>query len=70
STYRNGEIKSLLADLLGQEDIRAIGQKAGETARQLKAALAALRAEGAAVDAERRRLEDDARRWQGADERV
>jgi exonuclease SbcC len=70
STYRNGEIKTLLADLLGQEDIRALGQKAGETARQLKAALAALRAEGAALDAERRRLEDDARRWHGADERV
>jgi exonuclease SbcC len=70
STYRNGEIKTLLADLLGQEDIRALGQKAGETARQLKAALAALRAEGAAFDAERQRLEDDARRWHGADERV
>jgi DNA repair protein SbcC/Rad50 len=70
STYRNGEIKALLADLLGQEDIRALGQKAGDTARQLKAALAALRAEGAAFDAERRRLEEDARRWQGADERV
>jgi exonuclease SbcC len=70
STYRNGEIKALLADLLGQEDIRALGQKAGEAARQLKAALAALRAEGAAFDAERQRLEDDARRWHGADERV
>lgn len=70
SFYRNGEIKALLADLLGQEHIRAIGQKAGETARQLKAALAALRAEGAAFDAERRRLEEDARRWRGADERV
>ena len=70
STYRNGEIKALLADLLGHEDIRAIGQKAGETARQLKAALAALRAEGAAFDAERQRLEDDARRWHGVDEKV
>jgi len=70
SAYRNGEIKTLLADLLGQEDIRALGQKAGETARQLKAALAALRAEATAFDAERQRLEDDARRWQGADERV
>jgi exonuclease SbcC len=57
STYRNGEIKALLADLLGQEDIRALGQKAGETARQLKAALAALRAEATAFDAERQRLE-------------
>jgi exonuclease SbcC len=70
STYRNGEIKALLADLLGQEDIRALGQKAGETARQLKAALAALRAEATAFDAERQRLEDDARRWHGVDERV
>jgi exonuclease SbcC len=33
STYRNAEIKTLLADLLGQEEIRVIGQKAGETAR-------------------------------------
>ena len=33
STYRNAEIKTLLADLLGQEEIRALGQKAAETAR-------------------------------------
>ena len=33
SAYRNGEIKTLLADLLGQEAIRAQGQQAAETAR-------------------------------------
>jgi len=70
SAYRNGEIKALLADLLGQDDIRALGQKAGETARQLKAALAALRADGAALDAEQQRLADEARRLSGADERM
>lgn len=70
SAYRNGEIKALLADLLGQEDIRALGQKANETARQLKAALAAQRTEGAALDAEHQRLAGQARRLAGADERV
>jgi len=29
STYRNADIKALLADLLGQDEIRARGQKAG-----------------------------------------
>jgi hypothetical protein len=32
SAYRSAEIKTLLADLLGQEEIRALGQKAAETA--------------------------------------
>ena len=36
SAYRNAEIKTLLADLLGQEEIRALGQKASETAQQQK----------------------------------
>ncbi|MFY9328714.1 MAG: hypothetical protein WAO76_11975, partial [Georgfuchsia sp.] len=36
SAYRNAEIKTLLADLLGQEEIRVLGQKAAETARLLK----------------------------------
>ncbi|MFY9329525.1 MAG: hypothetical protein WAO76_16130, partial [Georgfuchsia sp.] len=39
SAYRNAEIKTLLADLLGQEEIRVLGQKAAETARLLKAGL-------------------------------
>src|SRR5205823_11877133 len=45
NTYRNGEIKTLLADLLGQEEIRCIGQKAADTARLLKAGLGAIRQE-------------------------
>lgn len=56
STYRNAEIKTLLADLLGQEEIQALGQKAAETARLLKAGLATLRQELAAVDAEDQHL--------------
>src|SRR3990167_6443452 len=52
STYRNAEIKTLLADLLGQEEIRALGQKAGETARLLKAGLSAIRQELAGLDEE------------------
>ena len=51
SALRNGEVKSLLADLLGLEDIRAQGQAASETARLLKAGLTALRQERASVDA-------------------
>jgi exonuclease SbcC len=52
STYRNAEIKTLLADLLGQEEIQALGQKAAETVRLLKAGLATLRQELAGLDAE------------------
>src|SRR5437868_6082231 len=36
SAYKNGEIKTLLADLLGLEEIRALGAKALETAKLLK----------------------------------
>jgi len=54
--YRNAEIKTLLADLLGQEAIQALGRKASETAKLLKAGLAAVRQEIAAMDAEESRL--------------
>jgi hypothetical protein len=37
SAYRNGEIKTLLAGLLGQEAIRTQGLRAAETARLFKA---------------------------------
>ena len=70
STYRNAEIKTLLADLLGQEEIRALGQKAAETARLLKAGLATLRQELAAVDAEDQHLEAARRKLDGAGDRV
>jgi len=70
STYRNAEIKTLLADLLGQEEIRALGQKAAETVRLLKAGLATLRQELAGLDAQAQRLDAARRRLDGAGERV
>ena len=70
STYRNAEIKTLLADLLGQEEIRALGQKAGETARLLKAGLSPIRQELAAVDTEVERVATEQRGLDGADGRV
>jgi len=45
NTYRNAELKSFLADLLGQEASRRIRQQAGETARLLKVGFALLRQE-------------------------
>jgi len=60
----------LLADLLGQEEIQALGQKAAETARLLKAGLATLRQELAAVDAEDQHLEAARRKLDGAGDRV
>ena len=70
SAYRNAEIKILLADLLGQEEIRALGQKAAETARLLKAGLAAIRQEQAGLDEEAQRNESERRRLEGAQARV
>src|SRR6202165_4256439 len=52
SAYKNGEIKTLLADLLGLEAIRAVGAKALETAKLLKAGLIAVRQERAGLRAE------------------
>jgi len=70
STYRNAEIKTLLADLLGQEEIRALGQKAGETARLLKVGLSAIRQELAGLDEEAGRVSSERRRLDGAPDRV
>lgn len=56
SDYRNAEIKTLLADLLGQEQIRELGRKAGDTAKLLKAGLVAVRQEATAMDTEAGRL--------------
>lgn len=47
SSLRNSEVKSLLADLLNLDDIRQMGQRAGETLRMLKAGLVGLRQERA-----------------------
>lgn len=70
STYRNAEIKTLLADLLGQEEIRALGQKAGETARLLKAGLSAIRQELAGLDEEAGRVSSERLRLEGVSDRV
>jgi exonuclease SbcC len=70
STYRNAEIKTLLADLLGQEQIRVIGQKASDTARLLKAGFVAVRQELAGLDAERERLGTERLRLDDAAPRV
>ncbi len=43
SAYKNAEIKTLLADLLGLEEIRALGTKASETVKLLKAGLHTVR---------------------------
>ena len=50
--YKNAEIKALLADLLGLDEVRAQGAKALETARLLKTGLSALRQTLATVDAQ------------------
>ncbi len=56
SAYRNSEIKSLLADLLGLDQIREQGERAAETARLLKNGLTVIRQEQAANAAEIGRL--------------
>ena len=70
SAYRNAEIKTLLADLLGQEEIRALGQKAADTARLLKAGVAAMHQEQTGLSEEAKRIEDEQRRLDGAPARV
>ena len=69
SAYRNAEIKTLLADLLGQAQIQAIGQKASETARLLRAGLGCVRQESADLDAQAQRLAAERGRLVGAPER-
>lgn len=70
NTYRNAEIKTLLADLLGQDEIRGIGQKAGEVARLLKAGLGAIRQEQAGLAEEVARVNATRRRLDGAPARI
>lgn len=56
SSYRNGEIKGLLADLLGLDQVRQQGERAAETARLLKNGLAVIRQEQAGEATEIARL--------------
>ena len=70
TAYKNAEIKTLLADLLGLEEIRTLGQQASETAKLLKAGLTVLRQEQAGLDEESRRIESERTRLAGAAARV
>jgi exonuclease SbcC len=70
SAYRNAEIKTLLADLLGQEEIRALGVKAAETARLLKAGLAAIRLERGRVEQEAEGIKEERCKLDGTPVRV
>ena len=70
SAYRNAEIKTLLADLLGQEEIRALGQKAAETARLLKLGLAAIWQEQSGLDDDAQRIGRELQRLEGAAGRI
>ena len=70
SYYRNAEIKALLSDLLGQDEIRALGQQATETTRLLKAGLLGIRQELAGLDNEQVRIDAGLRRLHDAHARV
>lgn len=70
SAYRNAEIKTLLADLLGQAQILAFGQKASETARLLRARLGLMRQDSARLEEEAQRFIAERRRLAGAAQRL
>ena len=70
TAYKNAEIKTLLADLLGLDEIRILGQKAAETARLLKAGLVAMRHEQAGLDDTARNVSAERARLIGAGMRV
>jgi DNA repair protein SbcC/Rad50 len=70
STYRNAEIKTLLADLLGQEEIRALGQRANETARLLKTGLLAIRQELSGLQEQRAQVTGGLVRLDGVKDRL
>ncbi|WP_326533674.1 DNA repair protein [Pseudorhodoferax sp.] len=56
SDLRNAEVKSLLADLLGQDEIRALGAKALEAAKLLRSGLTVIRQEAKDSENEDQRL--------------
>jgi exonuclease SbcC len=69
SSYRNAEIKGLLAELLGQDAILAMGAQASETARLVKSGLGSLRQERAAVEQEAELVRAGLQRLDGAEQR-
>ena len=70
SAYKNAEIKILLADLLGLEEIRALGQKGSETAKLLRAGLTTVRQEQVELEEESRRVESERMRLAPAQQRI
>jgi DNA repair protein SbcC/Rad50 len=66
-SYRTGEVKALLADLLGLDEIRLKGQQAGEVAKLLRLGLAGVREELAVVMQELDRATADGARLPGID---
>ncbi|HRO59098.1 MAG TPA: DNA repair protein, partial [Burkholderiaceae bacterium] len=70
SAYRNSEIKSLLADLLGLERIREEGARAADVVRQLKAGLSVMRQEVGKVADELQAAERDVAGLAGAGQRA
>jgi exonuclease SbcC len=70
SQYRNAEIKGLLADLLGLDEIAQLGSRAQEVVRGLKAGLSALRMRQSEFVVEEARVKADLTRLHGAEPAV
>ncbi|MCU6435241.1 DNA repair protein [Undibacterium sp. Jales W-56] len=70
TAYKNAEIKTLLGDLLGLDEIRLLGQRAAETARLLKAGLGTIRLAQTNLEDELRRVDSERTRMGGARSRV
>ncbi|MFP5409920.1 MAG: DNA repair protein, partial [Gammaproteobacteria bacterium] len=70
SQYRNAEIKGLLADLLGLDEIGQLGSRAQEVVHGLKAGLSTLRMRQSELAADEARVKADLTRLQGAEQAV
>ncbi len=70
SQYRNAEIKGLLADLLGLEEIGQLGSRAQDVVRGLKAGLSALRMRQSELAVEEERVKSELARLHGAEQAV
>ena len=70
SQYRNAEIKGLLADLLGLDQIGRLGAQAQEVVRGLKAGLGALRLRQSEISSDGDRLRGELARLDGSGQRV
>ena len=70
SQYRNAEIKGLLADLLGLDEIGQLGSRAQEVVRGLKAGVSTLRMRQSELAVEEARVKADLTRLHGAEQAV